>query len=189
MRPGTTVGGARRPPGAAVSGAPYRPPRRRGGVGLLAGSVLAVVFAVAVGVTLVLLANNGTVKSHLGAAVFLAGRARDLAPQVTKGGPIGLPPLLGTSRPIYLQHLGPDEMLGWVAIQALVPGEAGTCVLRWEAATARFRDPCTGATYPADGAGLVRYPAVVLPSDRVQVDLRTPLPAGTTVTTGAAPPA
>ena len=167
---------------------PYRPPKRRGGVGLLTGSIVAVLVAIAIGVTLVELANSGTVKSHLGSPVFLAGRARDLAPQVAKGGPIGLPPLLGSTRPIYLQHLGPDEKKGWVAIQALLPGAGSHCVLQWAAATSTFRDPCTGATYPADGTGLVRYPAVVLPSDRIQVDLRTPLPAGTTVTTGTAPP-
>ena len=168
---------------------PYRPARRRGGVGLLTGSIVAVVVAVAIGATLIALSNSGTVKSHLGASVFVAGRARDLAPQVAKGGPIGLPPLLGSSRPIYLQHLGPDETKGWVAIQALVPGEGGRCVLRWVAAGREFQDPCTGRTYPADGTGLVRYPAVVLPSNRIQVDLRTPLPPGTTVTTGTAPPA
>ena len=172
-----------------MSAAPYRPPRRRSGVGVLTASIAAVAFAVAIGALLLLLASNGTVKSQLGAPVFLAGRARDLAPQVAKGGPIGLPPLSGRSRPIYLQHLGPDEKLGWVAVQALVPGEAGTCVLRWDAAANVFRDPCTGTAYPADGTGLVRYPATVLPSDRVQVDLRTPLPAATTVTTGTAPPA
>jgi hypothetical protein len=174
--------------GAAMSDVPYRPPRRKGGVGLLTGSIVALVIAIAVGATLIALSTSGTVKAHLGSPVFVAGRARDLAPQVTKYGPIGLPPLVGDTRPIYLQHLGGDEKKGWVAIQALNPGEPGKCVLRWVAATMRFRDPCTGLTYPPDGTGLVRYPAVVLANDRIQIDLRTPLPAGTTVTTGTAPP-
>ncbi len=172
-----------------MSTAPYRPPRRRGSAGLLTGAVVALMVAVVIGVTLVELANNGSVKSQLGSPVFLAGRARDLAPLVVRGGPIGLPPLLGKSRPIYLQHLGGDERLGWVAIQALNPGEANNCVVQWDGATRHFADPCTRAAYPEDGTGLVRYPAIVLPSDRIQVDLRTPVPAGTTVTTGTAPPA
>jgi hypothetical protein len=176
-------------PRADVRTTPYRPPRRRTRAGLLWASILAAVVAIAIGATLIELANNGTVKAQLGTPVFLAGRARDLAPQVARGGPIGLPPLLGHSRPIYLQHLGPDERKGWVAVQALLPGAPGRCVLQWEAPARQFRDPCTGATYPADGTGLVRYPAVVLPSDRIQVDLRTPLAPGTTVTTGTAPPA
>jgi len=170
------------------SAAPYRPPRRRTSSGVLTAAVVAVLLAVVIGVTLVELANNGTVKSHLGSTVFLAGRGRQLAPLVTAGGPIGLPPLLGYTRPIYLQHLGPDEKKGWVAIQALIPGEGPKCVLRWDRPTGRFRDPCTGATFPADGTGLIRYPAVVLPSDRIQVDLRTPLAPDTTVTTGTSPP-
>jgi hypothetical protein len=171
-----------------VSATPYRPPRRRGSAGLLTGAVTAVIVAVIIGITLIELASNGSVKNQLGSAVFIAGRAHDLAPQVVKGGPIGLPPLLEKSRPIYLQHLGPDEKKGWVAIQALIPGELPRCVLRWDPATRRFRDPCTGADYPEDGSGLIRYPAVVLPSDRIQVDLRTALPAETTITTGTAPP-
>jgi hypothetical protein len=170
------------------SAPPYRPPRRRASSGVLTAAVVAVLLAVVVGVTLVGLANNGTVKSHLGSPVFLAGRAKQLAPLVAEGGPIGLPPLLGATRPIYLQHLGPDEKKGWVAVQALIPGQGPKCVLRWDAATRQFRDPCTGATFPEDGTGLIRYPAVVLPSDRIQVDLRTPLPPDTTVTTGTAAP-
>ncbi len=135
---------------------------------LLVAGVLIVVF-------LVQLSSSGSVKSQLGATTFLAGYARTLAPLVDQQGPIGLPPLLGKTRPIYLQHLGADEKKGWVAIQALVPGEAERCVLHWEQADHRFRDPCTSATYPPDGTGLPRYPATVLPSDRVNVDLRTPL--------------
>jgi len=170
-----------------ASATPYRPPRRRVSSGVLTAGVVGVLLAIVVGVTLVELANNGTVKSHLGSPVFLAGRAKQLAPLVEQGRPIGLPPLLGSTRPIYLQHLGPDAKKGWVAIQALIPGEGPRCVLRWDAATRRFRDPCTGATFPADGSGLIRYPADVLPSDRIRVDLRTPLPPDTTVTTGTAP--
>ena len=79
--------------------------------------------------------------------------------------------LLGRDRPLYLQHLGPDQKTGWYAILALVPGAGRGCVLRW--ASARFADPCSGAVYPANGTGLTRYPTTVLPSDRVVVNLRT----------------
>jgi hypothetical protein len=167
----------------------YRPPQRKRSSGWLTAAVVGLLLAFIVGISLVELSNNGSVKSQLGSPVFLAGRADALAPQVASGGPIGLPPLLGKTRPIYLQHLGGDERKGWVAIQALNPGEAATCVLKWDTHAGRFSDPCTGTTYPADGTGLIRYPATVLPSDRIQVDLRAPLPAGTTVTTGTAPPA
>jgi hypothetical protein len=130
-----------------------------------------VIGAILLVVLLVTLASSGSVKSQLGSATFLAGRTRELAPLVSAQGPILLPDLLGRDRPLYLQHLGADPKQGWVAIQATLPGS--TCVVRWQSGA--FHDPCTGATYPPDGTGLVRYPATVLPSDRINVDLRTPL--------------
>lgn len=136
---------------------------------------------------LVELASSGSVKTHLGTSTFLAGRARDYAPQIDAQGPILFADALGHGRPVFLQHLGPDPKLGWVAIQATIPGRATTCVLQWQATV--FHDPCGAAEFPADGAGLIRYPATVLPSGRINIDLRHPLPASTTITTGTAPPA
>ncbi len=168
----------------------YRPPsRKRRGTGFATGAAAALIGAVIVVVTLVELASSGSVKTHLGAATLNVGRADDLATQVAGTGPLLLPDLAGKDRPVFLQHVGADPKLGWVGIQALNPGEARTCVLRWDQAARQFRDPCTGVTYPADGTGLVRYPVTVLPSKRISLDLRTPLPAGATVTTGTAPPA
>ncbi len=168
----------------------YRPPsRKRTGTGFATGAAAALVVAVIIVVTLVELARSGSVKSHLGASTLNVGRADDLAVQVAETGPLLLPDLTGSTRPIWLQHLGGDPKLGWVGIQALNPGEKRTCVLAWQQADRTFRDPCTGVTYPADGAGLVRYPVTVLPSKRISLDLRTPLQQGATVTTGTAPPA
>jgi hypothetical protein len=145
---------------------------------------VALVVAIAIGVTLVELSRSGTVKSQLGSTTFLAGRTRDYAPQIASQGPILLPDPLGGARNVYLQHLGPDPRLGWVTIVAVPPGEAAKCVVRWQQSDRRFHDPCSDRTYPADGAGLTRYPSVALPSDRIRIDLRTPLPPGYTVTTG-----
>jgi hypothetical protein len=149
-------------------------------VGLIA-AVLFVVF-------LVKLASSGSVKSQLGSSTFLALRARDYAPQIDAQGPLLFADLLGKSRPVYLQHLGPDYKAGWVAIQATIPGEPTRCVVTWRPADHLFHDGCGPTTYPPDGAGLVRYPATVLPSGRINVDLRHPLPSSTTITTGTTPP-
>lgn len=153
----------------------YRPPprRRRGGAALLTGGVVAVLVAIAVAVTLVELASSGRVKTHLGRTTLAVGRAGDLAAQIDANGPLLLPDLAGKDRPIFVQHLGADPLKGWVAIQALVPGEARRCVLGWDGPPRVFRDPCTGVTFPSDGAGLIRYPVTVLPSRRIDVDLRT----------------
>jgi hypothetical protein len=143
-----------------------------------------VLVAIAVAVTLVELASSGSVKSHLGTATLAVGRAPTLAAQIDEQGPLLLPDLAGKDRPIFVQHLGADASKGWVAIQALIPGEPGRCVIRWAPASHTFRDPCTGITYPADGTGLVRYPVTVLPSRRINIDLRIRFTSSATVTTG-----
>lgn len=145
------------------------------------GAILAVLFVAFV----VKLASSGSVKSQLGEPTFLAGRARDYAPQIAAQGPLLFNDLGGGSRQVFLQHLGEDRAQGWVAIKAHVDGEARGCVLAWHQADHRFADPCTATTYPADGHGLLRYPVSVRPSDRLDVDLRTPLAPDATITTGA----
>lgn len=166
----------------------YRPSPRRSRRATTFVTVAAVAMAAAVILVVVLveLSSSGGVKSQLGEATFPAGRATELAPEVAARGPLLYPDLLGKDRPIYLQHLGPDPALGWVAVVAVAPGGGPRCVLRWQA-DHRFHDPCSAASFPADGSGLQRYPATVSRSDRITVDLRTPLPAATTVTTGTAP--
>ena len=164
-----------------------RRPRKRPGTTLVTIGAAAVIGAVIIAVTLVELSSSGSVKSQLGSPTFLAGYSRVYAPQVAKFGPILLPDPYGKNRSIFLQHVGPDRKLGWVAIQAVPPGEAPTCILRWDQTALVFRDQCANRTWPAEGTGLVRYPATVLPSDRIQIDLRTALPPASTVTTGPSP--
>jgi len=168
----------------------YRPPprRRRQGTAFVTTAAVAVIVAVGITVTLIELASSGTVKNHLGTPTFIVGRTRDFAPSIAAQGPLLIPDPLGHDRNIYLQHLGPDPALGWVTILAAAPNEPARCVLAWQQSADDFRDPCSAATYPADGDGLVRYPTTVLPSGRVEIDLRTTLPADTTITTGTAPP-
>jgi hypothetical protein len=149
-------------------GAPFV---KRRGTTFVTTAAIALIVAVLVVVLLVELSSSGSVKSQLGSQTFLVGRARTFAPLIAKQGPLLLPDLLGKDRPIYLQHLGTDSKVGWYAIQAT----RGTkCVVTWSSDS--FHDPCTGAVFPPDGTGLVRYPVTVLPSDRINVDLRTPLP-------------
>ena len=151
--------------------------RTRNGTALITGAVLAVLIAVAIGATLLELSRSGSVKTQLGSPTFLAGRTRDYGPQIAAQGPILLPDPLGGARNVYLQHVGSDLKRGWVTILAVPTNEPPRCHVVWEQAVHRFRDPCTGRTYPADGTGLVRYPATVLPSGRIQIDLRVPLPS------------
>ena len=73
------------------------------------------------------------------------------------------------SRDLYVQHLGSDPDAGWLAFSALAPGQTDReCFLK--ASGDGFRDPCTSATFPADGAGLTQY-HVRVADGRVYVDL------------------
>ncbi|GAC1601187.1 MAG: hypothetical protein NVS3B21_28660 [Acidimicrobiales bacterium] len=166
-----------------------RRPRTRGrGIAFATSAGLAALLATLFVGFLVKLASSGSVKNQLGESTFVAGRTRDYAPQVDRNGPLLFNDLRGGTRQVFLQHLGGDRKLGWVAIQARVDGEAKRCVLQWHQDDHLFHDPCSPTTYPADGAGLVRYPVTVRPSDRLDIDLRTPLPTDTTITTGPALP-
>ena len=72
-------------------------------------------------------------------------------------------------RDLYVQHLGSDREAGWLAVSAFAPGQTDRrCFLTWTAG--HFEDPCTGATFPADGSGLARY-ATRVDDGRLYVDL------------------
>lgn len=179
---------SRRDAGATAgrdAGAVPRRPSTRRGTTFATSAAVAVILAVLFVVFLVELASSGSVKNQLGESTFLAGRTRDYAPQIAAQGPLLFNDLGGGSRQVYLQHLGDDRRQGWVAVAAHVDGEPRTCLLQWRQDDHRFHDLCTGATYPADGSGLVRYPVAVRPSDRLDLNLRAPLPADAAIT---APP-
>ena len=105
------------------------------------------------------------------AVQFDVGKAEDRAASIARSGPLLFPDPQGGSLDIYVQHLGGKD---WVAFQARATGASRQCVLRWEAAPRQFVDPCDGRVYPADGTGLVTFPARVNDKGRVIVDLGTP---------------
>jgi hypothetical protein len=102
---------------------------------------------------------------------FDVGPAEQRAAAVARDGPLLFPDPRGGSRDIYIQHLGDNN---WVAFEARASGAPRRCVLRWEQPARHFVDPCDGRTFPADGSGLVTFPARVDDEDRVIVDLASP---------------
>ena len=143
--------------------------------GVLGGILVFVVVANLVG------SRAGTTDSP--AATFDVGSAESRARTIAQGGPILFQDLLNRSRDIYVQHLGDAD---WRAFEAHAPGASRQCFLRWRPATRDFVDACDGRTFPADGTGLVQYPARVDGRRHVVVDLRLPAPATTTTTTTTA---
>ena len=104
-------------------------------------------------------------------AQFELGRATDYTRTIARDGPLLFPDPQGRSRDIYVQHLGGDA---WLAFEARVAGAPRNCVVKWEAGPRHFVDPCDGRIFPADGAGLVRYPTTVNDDGKVVVDLSSP---------------
>ena len=102
---------------------------------------------------------------------FDVGPATQRAASIARSGPLLFPDPRGGTRDIFVQHLGESR---WVAFEARATGAPRQCVLRWEQGAGRFTDPCDGTTYPADGAGLVTFPAEVDDKGRVIVDLSRP---------------
>ena len=115
---------------------------------------------------------GGGAEAGGGTLLFDAGNAERAASDIARRGPLLFPDPQGRSRDIFVQHLGGTD---WVAFEARAPGAPRRCTLRWEQGARRFLDPCDGRSYPADGAGLVTFPARV-DDDRVIVDLSRPTP-------------
>lgn len=137
---------------------------------VVVGSLLAAVVAAVLLFAVVQFAADNPEKANLGSPV-LRFQAERLAGEIAERGPVLFPDALNRDREVFVQHLGDDVEQGWLAVSAYAARPDPACVLRWEAAGRRFRDPCTGATFPADGAGLTTYPATVV-DGAVTVDLR-----------------
>jgi hypothetical protein len=143
------------------------------GRALVVAGVAGVLFAgliFALATNLLRSASEGSVAAP---TEFDVGPAEQRRAVVERDGPLLFQDPLGRGRDIYVQYVGPE---GWKAFEARAPGAPRRCVLEWQPADRRFRDPCTGATYPADGTGLVSYPTRVDDDGRLRVDLRTPIP-------------
>jgi hypothetical protein len=145
-------------------------------VPVLAGLTFIAVLGVALwGVAVWASHNSGPtskVKVELGDDTFNAGPAKDRATEVADRGPLLFPGLVSADNGyIVVNHRGTDELSGWVAFAAVPPGSHIQCAVQWRSDTQQFQDPCTSATYPADGAGLTHYAVTISPNRDIIVDL------------------
>lgn len=120
------------------------------------GIAVVVVLLAAMGL-LSWLTSEGAVDVQLGDREAGPYDTRDLADEIDDRGPF----LLADASPnrsldVYVQHLGDDPDEGWLAFLARAPGQDDrSCSLEWR--VDEFVDPCTGATFPADGTGLEQF--------------------------------
>lgn len=168
---------------------PVAPSRRRN-----PRSMVLAVAGIVLGIALVLvlfvvaipsLTESGKVEVKLGPDTFDAGPAPARAASIRKDGPLLFSDVASGQRDIFIQHLGDDDNTGWQAFDARRPGTDRACTLRWNADSSVFDDPCDGSTVPADGEGLVHYPAEVTKDGNVVVDLNAARRSGTDASTTA----
>lgn len=147
-------------------------PQRRRRLAVIAGMTLG--GAVALVILVVRLAASPDVTANLGSDTFEVGRADNLARAIERDRfPLLFQDLRNGDLDIYVHHTGTNIDEGWVAVEART--DSRRCRVEWVAARQRFRDECSGRTYPPDGAGLRRF-AVDVEDGFVTVDLRAKPP-------------
>jgi hypothetical protein len=161
-------------------------PRPRRPTAVLLIAVLALLAAILLVVFFVRLSNQPGGSINIGSAEVDFGKATNIAPHIARDGPVLLPALRGSQLNIWVQHLGSDPAHGWLAFEAGAPGEAPTCLVKWNGSRQEFTDPCSARVFPADGTGLNQYAARVDQKGHVIVDLRQSIGTVPPVT---APPA
>lgn len=158
--------GAMRPPAGSADRRPA----------LVLGTLAAVAAAAVLVFFVVRFAARNPDEANLGPTVVRFDADR-LGREIAERGPFLFkdPLTRAAGRELYVQHLGRDPERGWTGIRAYASRVTLECLLRWDGPAQRFVDPCTGVSYPADGTGLVTYPATVQ-GGTVTVDLRPRAP-------------
>ncbi len=150
---------------------PARPDKRRRNRATVI-AVIAAVGAAGLFLATALLTSGGDTEVRLGDDEFEVGEVDALAERIESDGPLLFQDLLiGGTRDIYVNHIGSDEDVGWVAFEARVPGSPRECTVVWDEAAVVFTDPCAHETFPQDGGDLPHYPTRVTDDGVLIVDL------------------
>jgi hypothetical protein len=161
-----------------------RGPRFTARSALLVGGTGVFVALVLLGLVLFLVNRSDSVKVRLGDQQFQDLDAERAARNIADKGPLLFSDVSGGGRDIFVQHLGADPKIGWLAFNARPPGESRNCFLQWSTDSRHFTDNgrCSRSfTFPADGGDLVHYPATVNDAGKVIVDLNATSRSTTTL--------
>lgn len=129
-----------------------------------------VVIALLLGAMVVWIAQSSdTVQVQLGDTQFDAGFTGRISDEIAARGPI-LYPDAGSrgQRDIYLQHIGDDPEVGWLAFSVRRAGDPRDCSAVWDPTRRTFTltstsdVACESVTFNELGCGLVRYPVDVV---------------------------
>lgn len=138
----------------------------------LAVASVSIVLIVVVAFLVAQAASRGDVEIKLGDDRYNAGQVESIAQAIDKEGglPLLFPDLVGRDRNIYVQHLGDDPDVGWVAFGAFDPDDPN-CAIEIDRKAKILVNACDpDVTYPLGGKGLRFYPTVV-EGGRVIVDI------------------
>jgi len=119
------------------------------------------------------LTEENKVEIQIGDDVFDAGPASQRADSIDRDGPVLFSDVASGQRDIYLQHVGTDPAVGWLAFDARRAEVDRSCTLQWQADSSSFTDPCDGPPVDEVGNGLRHYAVTVNTDGQVEVDLRT----------------
>ncbi len=124
-----------------------------------------------------LFGDNSSIGLDPGDRIYRPGDVESLAEAVADGGPLILPDVAGGDDDVILQHLGPGDDEGWIALARPLDAPR-TCNPVWQPDDDTFVDSCDDTVYPADGEGLPRYPIDIDEDGRLSIDLNVVIPAG-----------
>jgi hypothetical protein len=140
--------------------------------------VTGVVIALLLGTMVLWVARSSdSVILQIGDTQFDAGFTGRQSEEITARGPI-LYPDAGSKgeRDLYVQHIGDDPAVGWIAFEARRPGDPRDCSAEWNEGRRTFTltssgdAVCGAATFNDLGCGLTRFPVGVV-DDKVIVFL------------------
>ena len=135
---------------------------------LLVGAT-GVAVALLLGVMVVWVASRSdTIQVQLGDTQFDAGFIGRQADEIETGGPILYADAGTGTRDLYVQHIGTDDEVGWLAFEARRIGDPRDCTAAWDTGTRTFTllsssdVVCDPVTFDELGCGLPRFPAEVI---------------------------
>jgi hypothetical protein len=140
--------------------------------------ITGVVIALLLGAMVVWVARSSdTVQVQLGDTRFDAGFTGRISEEIAARGPI-LYPDAGSrgQRDLYVQHIGDDPTVGWLAFSVRRPADPRDCSAVWNpdrrtfTLTSSTDRACDNVTFNELGCGLVRFPVGVV-DDKVIVFL------------------
>ena len=128
-----------------------------------------VIIALLLGAMVLWVSGSGdSIELNLGDRVFDAGFIGRQSAEIRDGGPLLYSDVGGGQRDLFVQHIGDDPEVGWLAFSACRVGDPRDCSAVWDPEQRIFElvsstaVVCDAVTFSELGCGLFHYPVEVL---------------------------